>query len=232
VDWYSQRASRNSYAYLQQALLSCDAPVFTTPGNHERYENRLLFLYVPFKDLTGYHRFLNPLNDFSITFGNVTFIFLDSGYEYNRWEIQPKIWSPTPESSGLTSTQMYLLENAWGTAQHNQIIVMHHPAVNDKNDTGVGSLPNDLPSGNDECIAFNRGAFITYCSIHNVSLVLTGHSHENHVFTALGKETENPAAWPLFVQTDSATMSGQNNGGRIVHITNSTVISYEYLPFR
>jgi UDP-2,3-diacylglucosamine pyrophosphatase LpxH len=126
---------------------------------------------------------------------------------------------------------MYLLENTWGNNQMNQIITMHHPAVNDKNDTALGALPNDLPSGNDECIAFNRGAFISYCSETNVSLVLTGHTHENHVFTVLGKETTDYAAWPLFVQTDSATMTGQYDGGRVIIIKNNAIVSYEYLPF-
>jgi hypothetical protein len=62
-------------------------------------------------------------------------------------------------------------------------------------------------------------------------LVLTGHTHKNHVFTYLGKETTNNTAWPLFLQTDSATMNRQNNGGRIIQIQNSTVVNYEYLPF-
>jgi len=232
VDWYNQKSHRNVYADLQEALLSCKIPVFTTPGNHERYGNSLLFLYSPFTNLTAYHRFLSPLSDYSFEYGGVNFVFLDSGYEYSRWEIQPKIWNTTPEGSGLTTTQMYLLENTWGNSQMNQIITMHHPAVNDKNDTAIGALSNDLPSGNDECIAFNRGAFISYCFTNNVSLVLTGHTHENHVFTILGKETDNYSAWPLFVQTDSATMNGQNNGGRIVHIKNSAVLNYEYVPFR
>ena len=232
VDWYNQKSRRNVYVDLQEALLSCNVPVFTTPGNHERFGNSLLFLYSPFTNITSYHRFLNPLSDYSFEYGNVNFVFLDSGYEYSRWEIQPQIWNPTPEASGLTSTQMYLLENTWGVNQMNQIITMHHPAVNDENDTGIGALPNDLPSGNNECIAFNRGAFITYCFANNVSLILTGHTHENHVFTTLGKETDNYSSWPLFVQTDSATMNGQNNGGRIVNIKNSTVVNYEYVPFR
>jgi predicted MPP superfamily phosphohydrolase len=231
VDWYNKRSHRNVYADLQEALLSFDAPVYTTPGNHERYGNSLLFLYFPFTNLTTYHRFLNPLSDYSFTYGDTNFIFLDSGYEYSRWEIQPKIWNTTPEGSGLTTAQMYLLENTWGNNQMNQIITMHHPAVNDKNDTALGALPNDLPSGNDECIAFNRGAFISYCSETNVSLVLTSHTHENHVFTVLGKETTDYAAWPLFVQTDSATMTGQYDGGRVIIIKNNAIVSYEYLPF-
>ncbi|MCX6670480.1 MAG: hypothetical protein NTX92_00985, partial [Euryarchaeota archaeon] len=118
----------------------------------------------------------------------------------------------------------------WGAPQMNQMIIMHHPAVADTNDTGFGALPNDLPSGNNECIAFNRGAFITYCLENNVSLVLGGHTHKNHVFTSLGKETTNDTAWPLFIQTESATMSRQNNGGRIIQIQNSAVVSYEYVP--
>jgi predicted MPP superfamily phosphohydrolase len=231
IDWYNQKSRRNVYADLQEALLSCNVPVFTTPGNHERYGNSLLFLYYPFTNLTPYHRFLNPLSDYSFTYGNVNFVFLDSGYEYSRWEIQPQIWNTTPEGSGLTTTQIYLLNYTWGSTQMNQIITMHHPAINDKNDTGLGAVPNDLPSGNDECIAFNRGAFISYCVASNVSLVLTGHTHENHVFDAQGKETTNESAWPLFVQTASATMSKQHNGGRVLHINNSAVFSYEYIPF-
>jgi hypothetical protein len=231
VDWYNQRTQRNVYLDLQEALLHCNAPVFTTPGNHERYGNSLFFFYYPFKNLTSYHRFLNPLNDYSIIQGNVNLIFLDSGYDYSRWEIQPKIWLQSPEGSGLTATQMYLLENLWGETQKNQIIIMHHPAVNDVNDTGFGALPNTLPSGNNECIAMNRGAFISYCEHFNVSLVLTGHTHENHVFTSLGEEVENTTAWPLFIQTDSSTLSGKNNGGRLIKISNSMVISYEYLAF-
>lgn len=230
VDWYNQKSKRNVYADLQEAILHSDSPVYTVSGNHERYANSLLFLYYPFTNLTPYHRFLNPLNDYSLHYGTMNFVFLDSGYEYSRWEIQPQIWNTTPEGSGLSNTQMYLLENIWGAPQMNQMIIMHHPAVADTNDTGLGALPNDLPSGNNECIAFNRGLFITYCLENNVSLVLGGHTHKNHVFTSLGKETTNDTAWPLFVQTDSATMSRQNNGGRIIQIQNNNVVSYEYVP--
>jgi len=232
VDWYNKKAKRNVYVELQEALLFCDSPVFTTPGNHDRYGNSLLFLYVPYTNLTSYHRFLNPVNDYSLKYGDMNFIYLDSGYEYSRWEIKPQIWSPTPEASGLTTAQMYLLETIWGNTQMNQIIIMHHPAVNDKNDTGLGALPNDLPSGNNECIAFHRGEFISYCLQNNVSLILTGHTHRNQVFTYLGKEPQNASAWPLFVQTDSATLQRQNNGGRVIHIKNNRVLSYEYVVFR
>lgn len=232
VDWYNQRTSRNAYLELQEALLYCNTPVFTVPGNHERYSNSLLFLYFPFTNLTPYHRFLNPLSDYSMVREAVNFVFLDSGYEYSRWEVQPKIWYQTPEGSGLSTTQMYLLDTLWGDPEKNQVIILHHPAVNDVNDTGLGAVPNDLPSGNNECIALNRGAFISYCLSNNVSLVLSGHTHKNNVFTALGKNPENLTAWPLFVQTQSATLSRQNNGGRVIRIKDDAIVSYEYLPFQ
>jgi predicted MPP superfamily phosphohydrolase len=231
VDWYNTKSHRNVYNDLRDVLLTSNAPVYTTPGNHERYGNSLLGLYMPFTNLTPYHRYLNPLSDYSFEYGNVNYVFLDSGYEYSRWEISPRIWNTTPEGSGLTNTQMYLLENTWGNSHMNQIISMHHPAVNDKNDTSFGAVPNNLPSGNDECIVLNRGEFIDYCQNANVSLVLTGHTHKNHVFTALGKETSNYSAWPLFVQTTSATLNGENNGGRLLHIKNGAVLTYDYVPF-
>jgi predicted MPP superfamily phosphohydrolase len=232
VDWYNEKCRRNAFADLREALLTSTAPLFTVPGNHERYGNPLLFLYFPFTNLTPYHRFLNPLNDYSLKYGNVNFVFLDSGYDYSRWEIKRQIWNTTPEGSGLTDTQMYLLEHTWGDSQVNQIIALHHPAVYDKNDTGLGALPNNLTSGNDGCIAFNRAAFINYCVDSTVSLVLAGHSHESHVFTSLGKVSSNSSAWPLFVQTRSSTLSGQNNGGRVVHIKNGIVVSYDYASFK
>jgi predicted MPP superfamily phosphohydrolase len=231
IDWYNEKYKRNVFEELKEVLLTCDVPVFTTPGNHERYGNSLLFLYYPFTNLTGYHRFLNPLSDSSFAYGDVNYVLLDSGYDYSRWEIQPQIWNTTPEGSGLTNTQMYLLENVWGNAAMDQIIAMHHPAVNDKNDTGPGAVPNNLPSGNDECIAFNRGAFIDYCTTSNVSLVLEGHTHESHVFNALGVTPVNATAWPLFIQTRSSTLSGADDGGRVLHIQNGIVLSYDYVPF-
>ena len=231
VDWSHKKNQWQSYQDFKETVLLCTSPVFLTPGNHERYGHSLLFLYAPFNNLTAYHRFLSPLSDYSFTYGGVSFVCLDSGYDDSRWEIQPQIWNTTPEGTGLTNTQMYLLEHVWGPSYMNQIITMHHPAVNDRNDTSVGAVPNDLPSGNDECIANNRGAFIQYCVTHNVSLVFSGHTHENHVFTVLGKETTNATAWPLFVQTDSTTLSGQDNGGRVLHIKNGCVESYDYIPF-
>jgi predicted MPP superfamily phosphohydrolase len=232
VDWYNVKRHRNVFLELRDVLLESTVPVFIVPGNHERYGNPVVLLYYPFTNLTSYHRFLNPLNDYSFHYGGMNFVFLDSGYDFSRWEIKlPQIWNTTPESSGLTNTQMFLLETLWGDGQAHQIITMHHPAVYDRNDSGPGAVPNNLTSGNDQCIAFNRGAFISYCIDHNVCLVFAGHTHESHVFTASGKETSNSSAWPLFVQTRSSTLSGKENGGRVIEVASGIVEQYGYAVF-
>lgn len=231
VDWLHHRAPQAFFDSLTEVLLKCQVPVFTLPGNHERYENRLLLLYAPFHNLTQYHRALNPLNDYVFEFGDMNMIFLDSGYDYSRWEIKPMLWNPTPEASGLTNTQMYLLENEWGNTQMHQIILMHHPAVNEHDDRGLFALHDTLPSGNDDCIAMNRAAFIEYCKGNNVSLVLSGHTHVNKVLTWAGEKAGDLLAWPLFVQTDSATLQGPQSGGQVITIHNGVVEQYEYVPF-
>ena len=230
VDWYNSRNKRNFFLELQEIIVMCDSPVFTIPGNHDRYEHRLLLLYNPFYDLSNYHFYINPLNDYAFEYGNMNFLLLDSGYDYSRWEIKLNIWSPTPEGSGLTDTQIYLIENELGNDEINQNIIMHHPAVNEIDDYGLFSVPDDLPSGNDECIAFNRAEFIEYCLASNVSLVLVGHTHSNKILDFLGEEPVGPFEWPMFVQTDSATLNRKNVGGRLVDIEDGQVQSYEYVP--
>jgi len=94
VDWYNSRNRRNFFLELQEIIVMCDSPVFTIPGNHDRYEHRLILLYNPFYDLSNYHFYINPLNDYAFEYGNMNFLLLDSGYDYSRWEIKLNIWSP------------------------------------------------------------------------------------------------------------------------------------------
>ena len=229
VDWFNSRNKRNFFLELQEIIVLCDSPIFTIPGNHERYEHRLLLLYNPFYDLSNYHLYINPLNDYAFEYGNMNFLLLDSGYDYSRWEIKLNIWSPTPEGSGLTNTQMHLIENELGNDEINQNIIMHHPAVNDRDDYGLFSVPDTLPSGNEDCIAFNREKFIEYCLASNVSLVLAGHTHNNKILNFLGEEPVDPFEWPMFVQTDSTTLNRKNVGGRLVDVEDGQVQSYEYV---
>jgi len=230
VDWYQIIGSRNFFKDIQDVIVTCNSPVFTTPGNHERYKYGILHLCFPFYNLSHYHSYLNPLNDYAFEYGNMNFVLLDSGYDWSRWEIQVKIWTISPEGSGLTNNQIYLLENEWGNNEMNQSIVMHHPAISEKDDTGFSFVPDDHPSGNNECIAFNRVELIDYCLANNVSLVLTGHTHRNKVFNYLGEEPNDLYEWPIFVQTDSTTLNGLNNGGRVVRIKDGNIESYDYVP--
>ena len=229
IDWHNDRSIRNFYDELKEIMQISNSPIFTTPGNHERYGNGVLALYAPFYDMSGYLTYLNPLCDYAFEYGEVNFVFLDSGYDWSRWEIQLRIFNLGPEGSGLTNNQMEILENDLGNSNLNQIITMHHPAVNEIDDAGLGFVRDNHPSGNDECIAFNRVEFIEYCLISNVSLVLSGHTHNNIVLDFLGEDAIDPCAWPMFVQTDSTTLNRVNVGGRVIDIEDGQVINYEYI---
>ena len=60
IDWCKPAIARNIWCDLQELILTCDAPVFTTPGNHDCYENGIYLLHTPYKNLTSYHIYLNP----------------------------------------------------------------------------------------------------------------------------------------------------------------------------
>ncbi|UCD12905.1 MAG: metallophosphoesterase [Thermoplasmatales archaeon] len=230
VDWCKVKGNRNFFIELQDAILTCNSPVFTTPGNHDRYETGLFRLYRPFRNLLYYHEYLSPICDYGLEYGDINFLFLDSGHEYSRWEIKRKFWHPTPEASGLTNNQMYLLENELGNNQMHQIIFMHHPAVTEVDDSGLFAIPDNHPSGNEGCIAFNRIELINYSVDNNVSLVLVGHTHRNVIFNSSGENPSDIYEWPLFVQMGSSTLNGTGNGGRVVEIKDGKVESYKYVP--
>jgi len=230
VDWSTDSIESTNWNTLKNILVTSDYPLFTIPGNHDRYTEPLRRLYRPYTNLTGYHQNINPLSDYTLDYAGIHVICLDSGYDYSRWELKPFIINPTPESTGLTNTQLHLLKTSWGKPTSPQIIAMHHPAVNTKNDRGLFALSDTLPSGNDECIAFNRGHFIDYCLNNNVALSISGHTHENTVLTSKGTGSFRQNLWPLFVQTTSATLS-QHPNGRLITITNQTITGYAVMRF-
>jgi len=231
IDWYNNRNIRNFYDELKEIMQTSNSPIFTTPGNHERYGNGILALYAPFIDMSGYLTYLNPLCDYAFEYGDVNFIFLDSGYDWSRWEIQLRIFNLGPEGSGLTNNQIELLENDLGNNNVNQIISMHHPAVSEIDDAGLGFVRDNHPSGNDECIAFNRVKFIDYCIDNNVSLTLSGHTHDMKTLNYLGEEPSSPFEWPIFVQTPASNLNRLELGARIINIENGNIQSYDYESF-
>jgi len=231
IDWYNNRNIRNFYDELKEIMQTSSSPIFTTPGNHERYGNGVLALYVPFIDMSGYLTYLNPLCDYAFEYGDVNFIFLDSGYDWSRWEIQLRIFNLGPEGSGLTNNQIEILENDFGNNNINQIISMHHPAVSEIDDAGLGFVRDNHPSGNDECIAFNRVKFIDYCIDNNVSLTLSGHTHDMKTLNYLGEEPSSYFEWPIFVQTPASNLNQLDLGARIVNIENGNIKSYDYESF-
>jgi len=231
IDWYNNRNIRNFYDELKEIMQTSNSPIFTTPGNHERYGNGVLALYVPFIDMSGYLTYLNPLCDYAFEYGDVNFIFLDSGYDWSRWEIQLRIFNLGPEGSGLTNNQIEILENDFGNNNINQIISMHHPAVSEIDDAGLGFVRDNHPSGNDECIAFNRVKFIDYCIDNNVSLTLSGHTHDMKTLNYLGEEPSSYFEWPIFVQTPASNLNQLDLGARIINIENGNIKSYDYESF-
>ncbi len=222
VDWANTKKQHNFFQILRNLLYLSNVPVYTLPGNHERYENRMLRLYHPFMNISAYNTYLNPFNDYAFEYGDINYIMLDSGYELSRYDR-----GITPESSGLTNTQMHLIQTYLGDSTCHQIIAMHHPAVNNRNDKGLQSIPNPLPSGNNECITKNRKEFIKYCIQNNVAIVLSGHSHKNKVLDYRGNKPDTAYDQTLFVQTDSATLASWKGLWRTVIVSNGTINSYE-----
>ncbi|MEM4257887.1 MAG: metallophosphoesterase [Candidatus Thermoplasmatota archaeon] len=221
VDWANTKNHhQNFYQRFHHLIEQSTIPIYTLPGNHERYEHRFIRGYRPYINMQGYHRYLNPFNDYAFEYGNITYICLDSGYDLSRLDR-----GITPEASGLTTTQLHLLTQYFGDTHLCQIIAMHHPAVNDKNDKGFQSIPNPYPSGNNECITKNRQDFITYCVHHNVAVVLSGHSHKNKVLDSIGKPIVDQQQHPAFIQTASSTRS-RNGILRTITVANGTVVDY------
>jgi 3',5'-cyclic AMP phosphodiesterase CpdA len=153
-------------------------PVYTTPGNHE---------YIYTRNLMNYHRYIETDDRFIVNYSDASLFFLNSG---------PMSFN---DGAGLYDSDMKWLEGALDNCTaHIKIVLMHHPAVNARNEHGRMS----------SVIARNREAFVTSCENHNVELVLTGHTHQARIFDGNENAYEDPTSlncslYPtLFVQTD------------------------------
>jgi len=135
-------------------------PVYTTPGNHD---------YVWENKLTNYHRYVKDVSQYTITYGDASFFFMDSGANYI---LEPWDWTLIL-GAGLYDEDILWLEGKLSTCQSNyKIILMHHPAVSTRDE--VGRMK--------DTIARNRDSFIDLCEEYDVELVLAGHTHNSRVF--------------------------------------------------
>jgi hypothetical protein len=101
-------------------------------------------------------------------------------------------------SIGLTNDDMvWLDEKLKNCTTNNKIILMHHPAINIRNNQG------ELY----DVFIHNREKFIALCENYDVDVVLAGHTHdprvfdaEEHLYENLPINSSNYAT--LFVQSD------------------------------
>jgi 3',5'-cyclic AMP phosphodiesterase CpdA len=197
VEW---GGSGNSGEKNYEALLSClynqdgqlyvdeeyKIPLYTTPGNHD---------YMWETKLDNYYNKLKEVNKYVVHIGPASFYFIDSGANYI---LEPWDWARVM-GSGLYNEDIDWLENQFngGVSTSRRIVLMHHPAVNSRDDFGVM----------ESCIARNRERFVNLCLENNVDLVLTGHTHRSIVYDSEENVYNNfPLSCDynptLFVQTD------------------------------
>jgi 3',5'-cyclic AMP phosphodiesterase CpdA len=174
--------------------------------------------------------------------GGYIFIGLDSGADTDLEgrdlrKLWADRWYPTgdwgPEGAGLSFNHISALYAL--TVDKPKIIFMHHPILTgnrDDNKGGISSLNGDYE---DASIVGNHEAFVKYCKNKDVRMVLTGHTHENWVFTAkdyikkdgfhdyTGLVADKESSWSsennetLFIQTPSASKDSENYGNGEFH---------------
>jgi len=154
-------------------------PVYTTPGNHDYCFNR---------NLRNYHRIIYNDDRYVVNYSDVSLFFMDSG---------PNYYSDIPilfdwHGEGLFDCDIDWLENELSNCQStHKIILMHHPAVGEKDDLFIS----------------NREEFVELCETYDVEVVLAGHTHKSRVYDYdLNEYTELPlncSQYPtLYVQSD------------------------------
>jgi predicted MPP superfamily phosphohydrolase len=179
-------------------------PVYFTPGNHDYYPNRHLYNYHLFVDRTH----IRDNDHYTITYQNLSLFFMDSG---------PNSYAKPSDrenslSVGLTNKDILWLEEQLLTCTtKNKIILMHHPAINIRNENG----------GLYDVFIHNRERFIKLCEQYDVDVVLAGHTHDPRVFDAGEHLYENlpinsSEYPPLFVQSDDCKES--------VHYRNISIV--------
>lgn len=162
-------------------------PVYTTPGNHEYNFNR---------NLRNYYKIIDKDDRYIVNYSDVSLFFINSGPNHY---LQPGDWFDNIKGDGLYNCDIDWLEGALNNCNSNhKIILMHHPAVNFRDEQGRMY----------DVIARNRARFVELCEKYNVDLVLAGHTHYSRIFDGdenfyYDNTSLNCSLYPtLFVQTD------------------------------
>jgi 3',5'-cyclic AMP phosphodiesterase CpdA len=120
-------------------------------------------------NLDNYQSYITNERKYIITYEDMTLFFLDSGPHYFK---KPKYWLDV-FARGLENEDIKWLEEKLNNCSSEyKIVLMHHPAINDRNSDG--EMSNILLN--------NREVFIELCEKNDVDLVLTGHTHYSRVF--------------------------------------------------
>ena len=181
------KISNNNFIRFNTIMdsLSSDIDVEYIVGNHDiRYH-----LYDHDEYCSWYHYYINPQSDRILVdkyYSSHGYIFLglnSNQKHFTGW------WEFNDYSGEINGTQLSWLYNqltAYESAKQ-IIIYMHHPVFSDKTYLGEDSVISDN--------MLARDFFIDYCGFTDeygnskVSLVLTGHTHENGVWEKDGKSS-------------------------------------------
>jgi len=152
----------NNRLYLDSDLT---IPVYTTPGNHD---------YTFTRNLDNYHKFIDKSHiaeedRYILTHEDVSLFFMDSGPNYVD---NPSDWLEIMGDGLYEDDINWLTEELSNCESSHKIILMHHPAVSDRNEQGEMK----------DVIARNRLEFIELCETNDVELVLVGHTHSARVY--------------------------------------------------
>jgi len=205
VDWgEGSRGILNYYTFRQcfyqqnrqlYADKNCSIPVYFTPGNHDYYFFRLL---------CNYHLLVNTIalkdhDRYIVTYKNVSLFFMNSGPDSYATQSDRN----NSLAVGLTKKDIaWLDEHLHSCSSSYKIILMHHPAINLRNEDG------DMVA----VFKHHRESFIELCKKYDVDVVLAGHTHEARVFDGEEHLYENlpintSRYPPLFVQSDDCKQS-------------------------
>lgn len=190
-------------------------PIYTIPGNHEYHT----FLKISYWDIPNYEKYIGKgFRNYFIDISNVRIVFIDTGYDYyfSPWNNNQIL--PEPEGTGINSYQIEFIEKSLSNCDKKiKILVTHHPFIN---------LSSDIEEG---IFLFNRKEFYNILKKYGVSLVISGHTHKNKVYSSDNKLIKN---FPIILDTNKTTYIqtgsiGKDGCFRIIDIYEDKIKVYD-----